>query len=206
LLNKQRIVMPGTELATIEEYTPGEGVYVDRGIIKSSILGQVYVDFKNRTISVRSLKRTKSMPKRGETIHAYVTGIPRDDIALLKIFADENMNLYKSEFTGILHISQASDKILKSIYDVIKISDILRASVLIGDKIPYVLSIRQPLNGVVLAFCSLCGATLRRVPGTNKVGCPRCGNIETRKISPYYIVAENKHSLGEGNNYGEKNK
>ena len=182
--------MPGTELATIEEYSPGEGVYVDKGVIKSSILGRVYIDFKDRIISVKPLKTTKLMPKKGETVHAYVTGIPRDDIALLKIFADEEMNLYKSEFTGILHISQASDKILRSIYDVIKLSDIVRASILVGDRIPYILSIKQPLNGVILAFCSLCGATLKRIPGTNKASCSRCGNIETRKISPYYMITD----------------
>ena len=47
-------VMPGDKLGIIEQYLLGKGTYEDNGEIKSSVLGNVQIDSKMRTITVKA--------------------------------------------------------------------------------------------------------------------------------------------------------
>ncbi len=184
-----RKVFPGEPLCTIEEYLPGDGVYVDDGLIRAARFGQVEIDFVNRRISVKPLAGKPRLPRRNSAVYGVAVGAPREELMLIKIFADERMISYNGTFTGILHVSQASEQPQqgKSIYDFVKPGDIVRATVL-SDTPAYIVSMRKPQDGVIMAFCSVCGAPLYRVPGTNRLICLRCGNEESRKISPYYTL------------------
>jgi len=181
-------VYPGDRLCSLEEFLPGDGVYVDRdGVVRAARLGVVDVDVKSRRIMVRALSGRPRMPRRGSTLYALLYAIPREDLGLVKIMADERMIPYSGGFTGVLHVSQASDTFTKSLYDVARPGDIIRAQSL-SNTSPYMLSTRRPQDGVVLAFCSLCGAPLYRVPGRSSLVCLRCGNEERRKIAGNYLL------------------
>ena len=73
-------------------------------------------------------------------------------------------------------------------YDFVKPGDFIRATVL-SSAIPYMLSIKRSQDGVVLAYCSVCGSPLYRIPGNPRLACLRCGNEEQRRISPLYILS-----------------
>jgi exosome complex component CSL4 len=184
-----RKVFPGEPLCTIEEYLPGEGVYVDDGIIRAARFGVVEIDNVNRRISVRGLSGKPRIPKRNTPVYGVAIGAPREELMLIKIFADERMISYNGTFTGILHVSQVANGPLqsRSIYDYVKPGDIVRVTVL-SNTPAYIVSMKRPQDGVIMAFCSICGAPLYRLPGTNKLVCPRCGNEEQRKVSPYYVL------------------
>ncbi len=183
-----RRVYPGDPLCTIEEFIPGEGVYVDdEGIVRAARIGVVELDMVSRRIRVRPFTSKPRLPRRGGVVYAYILGIPRDDLALVKIFADERMVPYTGTFSAVLHISQASDTIVKDMYEVVRPGDIVRATVL-SDGAPYVLSTKKPQDGVILAYCSVCGAPLYREPGKPVLTCLRCGHVEKRKISPHYML------------------
>jgi len=187
-----RRVYPGDPLCTIEEFVPGEGVYVDdNGIIRSAKVGHVELDMVKRRISVKTAVPKPRLPGRNRPVYALVLGMPRDDLALVKIFADERMVPYNGFFTAVLHISQASDRMLKSIYDAVRPGDIIRATVT-SPAAPYVVSIRRPQDGVILAQCSVCGHDLYRVPGKQLLVCPKCGHEEPRKVSPYYLLSRRR--------------
>ena len=53
-IENEQIVMPGDKLGIVEQYLPGEGTYDDNGDIKSSVLGNVKINQKNKVISVES--------------------------------------------------------------------------------------------------------------------------------------------------------
>ncbi len=178
--------LPGQELAVIEEFIPGEGVYVRNGIIYSARLGHVQLDMKSRRISVAPLKE-KRIPRRGFVFYGVAQFIPREDLVVVRMCYDERMNPLHGEFTGVLHVSQASDKFIDSILKVVKPGDIIKAVVL-SDEPPYIISIKQPQYGVVLAFCSVCGAPLARIPGQDHLVCTRCRNREHRKTSTNYLL------------------
>ena len=186
-------VFPGDPLCTIEEFSPGDGVYVDdKGVVRAAVAGVVRLDRAARRISVEPLSAKPRMPRRGRHVYGVVLGVPREDLALVKIFADERMVPYNGFFNGVVHISQASDKMIKSIYDAIKPGDIVKALVL-SPTPPYMLSLKRPQEGVVLAFCSNCGAPLYKPQGRSDVLiCKRCGNTERRKIAPNYLLVEKR--------------
>jgi len=183
-----KLVLPGDLLAVIEEYLPGEGTYVfeEAGEIRAAITGYPFIDMKTRKLNVKPAGRTPRIPRRGSIIHGYVSMVPREDLALVRMVGDERMRRLSGSFTGVLHISQASEKYVNSIYQVVRLGDLIRAHVL-SSKPPYILSIKLPQFGVVVAFCSQCGAILEKRPGSHLLVCPRCGNKEARKVSTYYM-------------------
>jgi len=88
--------------------------------------------------------------------------------------------LISGVFTGVLHISDVHLRYVDSMFDVCKAGDIIRAKVISTKNQVYHLSTKDKDLGVIYAFCSRCGGTL----GSKRQGmvCPRCGNIERRKI------------------------
>jgi len=60
-------------------------------------------------------------------------GNAQSDNVLVKIFKIENKRL-SGEFSGILHISDVSDRYIDSMNDVCKPGDIVRAKVISGKK------------------------------------------------------------------------
>ena len=183
-----KIVSPGEPIATIEEFLPEEGVYVDNGIIRAAVYGKVRVDAKNRKICVEPLKTTPKVPRRGEVYYGVVSGIVREDLALIKLVFNMQMERLSGTFTGVLHLSQASDRRIESIYQVVRLGDFVRVQVI--SEYPLLLSIKQPQLGVVMAFCSNCGAILYRRPGLDHLICKRCGSRELRKASIYYMFVD----------------
>lgn len=186
---KGKLVYPGQPLAVIEEFLPGDGVYVADGTIYAAVTGVVEVDLSARRISVRSLTRTPRVPRKGDIVHGYVAAIPRDDIALIKVTHDEKMVPFSGTFTAILHISQAADRHPSTIYDYVRVGDAVRVQVLNNGN-PYIASIKHASLGVVVAYCSRCGAPLHRVPGQAHLVCLRCGNKESRKVASGYVYVK----------------
>lgn len=185
-------VAPGDPLCTIEEFMPGECVYVDdMGIVRAACIGVVELDSSLRRIRVRPAQLKPRMPARGEQVYAAVVSIPRDDLALLRIFADERGLPYSGFFTGVLHVTQASDTPVKTMYELMKPGDVVKASVT-SSSTPYMLSTKRAQDGVVLAYCSVCGAPLYKAQGESILFCIKCGSIEKRKIAPNYILVHRK--------------
>jgi len=183
-----KIVLPGEPLATIEEFLPEEGVYVDNGIIRAAIYGKVKIDIRNKRIRVEPLKSAVKVPRRGEVYYGVVSGIVREDLALIKLVFDAQMERLSGTFTGVLHLSQASDRRIESLYQVVRLGDFVRVQVI--SEYPLLLTIKQPQLGVVMAFCSNCGDILYRKPGFDHLICKRCGNKELRKVSIYYMFID----------------
>lgn len=181
-----RFVYPGQPLAVIEEFIPGEGVYVADGTIYAAVTGVVEVDSVSRRISVRPATPKPRVPTKGSIVHGYVANIPRDDLAIVKITHDEKLVPFSDGFTGILHVSQAANRHVNSIYDVVRVGDAVRVQVLTGRN-PFIVSIKQASLGVIAAYCSRCGAPLYRVPGQQHLVCLRCGNREQRKVATGYL-------------------
>ena len=185
----RQLVLPSDKLCTIEEFLPGEGVYTHEGWVRSALVGRAFFDWSQRIVSVINPVGKPRMPRRGSTVHGVVVALIRDDIVLVKIFADEHMRRFNGSYTGFLHVSQASDRMVKSILEVVKPGDIIRAKVL-NAKHPFQLNIKMGGYGVVAAFCSRCGAPLYRVPGQQHLVCSVCGNKEYRKVATGYIYVK----------------
>jgi len=176
------LVVPGERLGVIEEFIPDSGTYVKDGVIYSKIVGRSLVDLQNRRVSVYPAVEGVVVPKLSSTIVGQV-GNSQSDNVLVRIFKVGNKRL-SGDFGGILHISDVSDRYVNSMNEVCKPGDIIRAKVISEKNRIFHLSTNDKNLGVVDAFCSRCGNLLE--PERFELRCPKCGNIEKRKMAPDY--------------------
>jgi len=176
------LVVPGERLGVIEEFIPDSGTYVKDGVIYSKIVGRSLVDLQNRRVSVYPAVEGVVVPKLSSTIVGQV-GNAQSDNVLVRIFKVGNKRL-SGDFGGILHISDVSDRYVNSMNEVCKPGDIIRAKVISEKNRIFHLSTNDKNLGVIDAFCSRCGNLLE--PERFELRCPKCGNIEKRKMAPDY--------------------
>ena len=176
------LVLPGERLGVIEEFIPDSGTYVKDGVIYSKIVGRSLVDLQNRRVSVYPLVNGVGVPKVSTVVIGQV-GNAQSDNVLVKIFKIGKKDL-SGEFGGILHISDVSDRYVNAMTDVCKPGDIIRAKVISDKNRIYHLSTNDKTLGVLYGFCSRCGTLLE--PQHYELQCPKCGNIERRKMAQDY--------------------
>jgi len=175
-------VVPGERLGVIEEFIPDSGTYVKDGVIYSKIVGRALLDMLNKRVSVYPLVKGELYPKVSSTIIGQI-GNAQSDNVLVKIFKIENKQR-SGQFGGILHISDVSDRYVDSMNDVCKPGDIVRAKVISGKNRIFHLTTNDKNLGILYAFCSRCGTLLEAQ--RYDLRCPKCGNVEHRKMAPDY--------------------
>ncbi|WP_258084683.1 exosome complex RNA-binding protein Csl4 [Thermococcus thermotolerans] len=179
------LVLPGDYLGVIEEYFPGEGVKEDNGELYAIRAGRVRIDPDRMEISVEPVTDTPPLPQIGDIVIAKVIEVkPQAAIVqLVKIEGRNDREIATSKLAGI-HISQVREGYVDGMSNEFKIGDIVRARVIANEKSPIQLSTRGHDLGVIYALCSRCRTPLVR--RGDRLICPRCGHVETRKLSAYY--------------------
>ena len=179
------LVLPGDYLGVIEEYLPGEGVKEENGELYAIRAGRVKIDPEKMEISIEAVTDTPPLPQVGAVVIAKVIEVkPQAAIVqLIKIEGRNNREIATSKLAGI-HISQVRNGYVEGMSSEFKIGDIVRARVIANEKSPIQLSTKGPDLGVIYALCSRCRAPLVR--RGDKLVCPRCGHVETRKLSSLY--------------------
>ncbi len=176
------LVLPGERLGVIEEFTPDSGTYEKNGVIYSKIVGRSLLDLQNRRVSVYPLVEGVVVPKIGTVVIGQI-GNAQSDNVLVRIFRIGKKKL-SGNFGGILHVSDVSDRYVDSMSDVVKPGDIIRAKVISAKNQIFHLSTNDKNLGILYAFCSRDGTLLEQQRYDLK--CPKCGNIERRKLAPDY--------------------
>jgi exosome complex component CSL4 len=176
------LVVPGERLGVIEEFIPDSGTFVKDGVIYSKIVGHSLVDLQNRRVSVYPASEGAVVPKPGSVIIGQV-GNAQSDNVLVRIFVVGKKKI-SGEFGGILHISDVSDRYIDSMNDVCKPGDLVRAKVISEKNRIFHLSTNDKNLGIIDAFCSRDGTLL--IQDRYDLRCPKCGNIERRKLAPDY--------------------
>ncbi|QOR94418.1 exosome complex RNA-binding protein Csl4 [Thermosphaera chiliense] len=180
-MSNAKAVVPGEALGVEEEALPVQGVYVDKkGYLRALVVGTVVMDKLKKTITVRPANKRELGLRPGILVEAIVLSVS-DDIAVLNIY---NANGAPVDFSGILHVTQVSSEYVKTMWDVLRPGDIVRARV-INSTIPYQVSIKDPGLGVIAAKCSVCGEVLYKAG--DKLQCTSCGSVETRRIGVGYL-------------------
>ena len=177
-----QLVLPGERLGVIEEFVPDTGTFVKDGVIFSQIVGRALPDLATRRISVYPLIREPRVPKIGSTVVGEVSNVQSEN-AVVRIF-QIGEKLISGVFGGVLHISDVHLHYVDSMFDVVKAGDVIKANVISDKNQVFHLSTKDKELGVLYAFCSRCGGTLE--PRRQAMHCPRCGNIENRKIALDY--------------------
>ncbi|MFX0106931.1 MAG: exosome complex RNA-binding protein Csl4 [Candidatus Hodarchaeota archaeon] len=181
------MVVPGDQLCVIEELFPGIGTYEKEGIVYAATSGGVAIDLKDRSIRVVSPDgRMKiALPVRGdilvgEVINAYEQ---RAEVSVVK----RNGENILSPLVAEIHISNVTRRFVKSMSDVVRPGDIVRASAMNTHEIPVELNLVGPDLGVLIGKCVKCGNELTLTTYNNLI-CLRCENRETREVAKDYGV------------------
>jgi len=181
-----QFVVPGESLGVIEEFTPGQGTYVDQGKIHAKISGRTLLDLQNKAVSIYPLVHGARVPRVGSTVTGQVSSL-QNKAAVIRIFKIGKENL-SGVFSGLLYISDVSTSYGDSINDACKPGDIVRAKVISEKNRTYHLSTAERDLGVLYAFCSRCGYMLQQKRYT--MHCSNCGKIEKRRIAADYGEAD----------------
>ena len=174
------LVLPGERLGVIEEYIPDSGTYVKDGIIYSKIVGRALMDMLNRRVSVYPLINGVVVPKVGTVVLGQI-GNAQSDNVLVRILSVGTKKKLSGVFSGILHISDVSDRYIDSMNEVCKPGDIIRAKVISDKNQIFHLNTADKNLGVLYGFCSLCSNFLEQ--RQNELHCTKCGNVERRKTA-----------------------
>lgn len=181
-----QMVVPGDRLGVIEEFTLGPGTYEQNGTIYSQTTGRALMDLLNKQVSVFPKVHVSSVPHVGSTVIGQVSDVQSKQ-ATLRIFQIGD-HLLSGFFSGLLHISDVSQRYVESMYEVCKAGDIVRARVISEKNRVFHLTTNDKDLGVVYGFCSRCGYSL--VQKRFIMRCPECGNSERRKTAQDYGKGE----------------
>jgi len=180
-------VVPGDQLCVIEELSPGFGTYEKEGIVFAATAGYVEMDLKDRSMNVVGLNGhlRLPLPVKGDILIGEVTNAYEQRAEIL--FVKRNGEDFHSGLLGEVHISNVTRRYVKSMHDVLKPGDIVRAVALNTHEIPVRVSLVGPDLGVLVGSCSKCGNKLTLTTYNNLI-CLRCENRETREVAKDYGV------------------
>ncbi|PWI49151.1 hypothetical protein CEE45_03145 [Candidatus Heimdallarchaeota archaeon B3_Heim] len=171
----QNRVVPGDKIAVIEEFLPDETCFEQDGSILSMTTGEVITDLKKHKITVKPIKNVFVL-KRGDTGVGRVVYVKKQIASVdIHMINDTKVPL---PMNSILHVSEASRRFVKNMYEVTRPGDWLKFRIVRRMKPIYISLIGEGL-GVVIAQCNHCGHDLefyRR----NALKCPNCSLIQNR--------------------------
>ncbi len=178
-------VLPGDNLATVEEFFPGEGVYEEGGGIYSSSVGMVLIDVRTKRISVFPKPKTPTVLKQGDIIIGRVEDVREQSLNVsLGVLRGREERELPSPKVGTLHVSRAHTGYVRELDRLFRSGDIIRAKVIGAQKEQVQLSTAGKELGVLVALCFRCRSVLDREG--SKLKCSNCGSLETRKTTDDY--------------------
>lgn len=191
-VKNKEIVLTGQYLGVVEEFLPDkQSTYIKDGKIFAIKTGIILVDKNKREIEIKShQEKDRKTVKIGDIVIGTILFLRQYSVGL-NFHTINNKLHFNSSYFGNIHVSQISHKYVDKISDAFQITDIIRAKVIEQNGNEYKLSTVGKNLGVIHADCVICGTALEQI-GFNRLKCPRCGNIENRKLTnDYRKVSEN---------------
>jgi len=182
----KKIVMPGEELATVEEFECGENTFSDDESVYSDSIGKAKFDSENYEVSVTNPRNVKLFTPGTQVLG--VVGAIRKNYAFINIreaFDGKEKRVF-SKRSATLLISSVSSDYIKNLSDMFKKGDIVRAEIESIEPYRVTIKTNKPELGVVKAFCSKCRAGM--LLSGEKLMCTKCGSVEDRKLSTEYSL------------------
>jgi exosome complex component CSL4 len=175
---ERRLVLPGEEVATPEEFIVDGRAYLD-GVFRASALGVAVYDRRSHAAAVRPLKGD-GYPRQGDILYCVATsrGVRALSVRCVAREGDGGPEELKYPVTAFIPPQLVDGKI--------GIGDYIRARVVSNLGPPFLLSVRGPTFGVVRAICPKCGNVMKR--RGSRLVCPVCGAADVRKIAQGFYV------------------
>lgn len=188
----QKFVLPGDMIGTSEEFIPGNNTFKKSGNIYSTATGSIKINTKTHNISVIPETDVPPAIEKGDVVIGRVNDL-RSSMVLVEIAKIEGKG--EREIVNLqnaaIHVSNIKDSYVKDVMFEFSPFDIIKAKVI--DLKTMRLTTSGKDLGVIKAYCGKCHLAMDKASDngekTNKLKCPFCGNIESRKISSEYGIS-----------------
>lgn len=179
---KKKKVLPGEEVAVVEEFIAANGTYEENGKVYAAVFGELELDHEEKTASIKAENPPVKL-KPGDIIFGEITDV-KTSMAICEVISveGEDRNI-TGDTNGTIHISKVSSNYTSEVGKEFRPSDVVRAKV-IQVKPSIQLTTVGPHLGVVKALCRRCRAPLKRKGNT--LYCETCERTEYRKFSDDY--------------------
>lgn len=182
-MEKNKIVLPGEQVSTSEELSPGDGTYEEEGIIRASRVGIYEPNNKFRKAIVRPLTSIPVEIKKGDIVLAQVGSVRSNMVIADVIHVVGKERAISGDTNGTLRVSEIAQGYVRDPSTEYAPGDIIRAKVT-QVKPSIQLATKDRDLGVIKARCSKCRGSLIRKG--NVLECENCGNKEKRRIAADY--------------------
>jgi len=181
-MGDKKLVLPGEEIGTTEEFLPGPGTYEESGKIYAAVAGVLVVDTKEMSTKVRPVNPPVKL-RIGDIVVVRVDDLRSQMVSVELIKKMGKDRAISDQGAGTIHISHISDRYVPDTESAFRLLDIIRAKV-ISTTPSIQLSTVGPEFGVVKALCSKC-RTPMKLKG-EELFCESCQKGESRKIAKSY--------------------
>jgi len=182
-MTKNKIILPGEQVATMEELMAGEGTYEDNGVIRASRLGLYEIDTKNRRAKIKPLTSIPVEIRTGDVVLAKVNSVRSNMIIADVIHVIGKNRQVSGDTNATLRVSEISNGYTKDPATEYSPGDIIRAKVT-QVRPSLQLATKDKELGVIKAVCSKCRGSLEAK--ANTLECQNCNNKERRKTAIDY--------------------
>jgi len=172
-------VLPGDEIAVIEEYEAGTNACADEHVVRATVIGETETDQKKRLVNVKNYKIT-SIPEKGDIIIGTVEAVMGSMIAVLINYI--NSKPVKSQVECICATRSLRKKNVALVKDLVKLKIIGYLNGAIHA------SIQEPELGVLFTKCRKCGMNVK--PLRDIIKCVECGWTDDRKLSSDFLKSD----------------
>jgi exosome complex component CSL4 len=177
-------ILPGDQIASIEEFEAGKNAYVSDGTIRSTAVGTKLYDFKKRIAKIEKVN-SPMLPKIGDIVVGHIEMLFGSMISVRILYINE-----KKSFSGFSAIASARisspgrdrDRRSRVIF---RVGDIIRGRVISLLNSSIHITIDEKEFGVIYTLCFNCGGDTVRV-NNNNIKCIECGANEDRKLTIDY--------------------
>jgi len=173
---KQKIIFPGEELATEEEYSAGENTFVRKGKIKSKTVGYAQADETSKEMNVKG----KSIPtlEYGDVVVGKIM-LVKESSATVEMLHAENDKKIAGINVAQLPVRNVANEYVHELKKMVKIGDIIKAKIASINPYAIDLTTKGKGLGVIKAYCTNCRTEMQY--NNSKLMCLACGSVEDRK-------------------------
>ena len=172
-------VLPGDEIAIMEEYEAGNNACDDGHTVRATVIGQSEINKTERVVDVKNHKSI-SIPEKGDIIIGTVEAVMGSMIAVLINYI--NSKPVKSQVECICATKSIRKKNVALVKDLVKLKIIGHLNGAIHA------TMQDPELGVLFTKCRKCGMDVK--PLRDIVKCVECGWTDDRKLSSDFLKTD----------------
>jgi exosome complex component CSL4 len=177
-------ILPGDQVASIEEFEAGKYAYVSDGTIRSTSVGTKIYDFKKRIAKIEKIN-SPILPRIGDIIVGYIEMLFGSMMSVRILYINEKKSFAGFSAIASTRISTPGRERDRRSRIIFRVGDIIRGRVISLLNSSIHITIDEKEFGVIYTLCFNCGGGTVRV-NNKTIKCIECGINEDRKLTIDY--------------------